>query len=70
MNYELWITIHSLVLALVAGASLYSTLKQIERENVILKRLCALSMLTSKLEQENKKLEKEVADLKKEKGAK
>lgn len=66
MNYELWITIHSFVIAIVAGASLYSTMSQIKRENIIWKRLCILSMLAAKLERENKRLKKEVEKLKRE----
>lgn len=73
MNYELWITIHSFVIALVAGASLYSAKSQIKRENVIWEKLtvvwenlCALSVITSALKRENSELKKEIAELKKE----
>lgn len=65
MNCELWITIHSVLIALVAGASLYSAKSQGKRESAIRENLCALSVIMTKLKGKNNELKKEIVELKK-----
>lgn len=65
MNCELWIAVHSLLIAGVTASSLYAVLSQVRRENLMWKRILKMQLEILNLRTEVDVLNVKVAVLEK-----